>query len=253
MPNRSKDMKIWADVLDISDFAARAQSSLDFMDLEGTSVEIRTQEWAVTEAEMCLYGNSSGGLSDGSVHDSNAPDGMHEIANNADTAYTKDRSGYDLTQDKALFKDIKKEVLGLVKDTGATLSDLMIVTSYDVFDAMENEAQVNTRIDTFDQSVNFGRDPSGTTTLSIANVPVLPDPNVRAHNYGSGEYDGDIGDVFIFEAPNVQRRALQALSSTALGQLGLADRMAMFQYETLIDKSQGEHIRVLEGYAVDAL
>lgn len=253
MPNESKDMKIWADVLDISDFAARAESSLNFMDLEGTSIETRTQEWATEEAEMVFYGNPDGALTDGSAHDANAPEGMHNLAEDANTAHTIDKSTLDISGDKALFKDIRNEILSLVKDTGAQLPNIGIATSYDMFRSMENEANVNVRLDTFDQGLNFGRDPTGPTTLSILNRPVLPDPNVRDHAYGSGQYDGNVGDVFIFERPNIQRRALQALSSTALGQLGLADRMALFQYETLVSKSQGEHIRVLENYNIDSL
>jgi hypothetical protein len=240
MPNQDKDMKIWADVLDISDFAARAQSSLDFMDLEGTSIQIRTQEWATEEAEMVLYGDPDGNLSDGSAHDANAPEGMYDLANDANTNYTVPKGSTSLSGDKALFEDIKQEVLALVKDTAVNIGDLGIVTSFDVFHRLENEANINVRIDSFQDTINFGRDPTGPTTLSIANVPVLPDPNVRDHSYGSGEYDGNVGDVFIFDRSNFQRRALQALSSTALGQLGLADRMAMFQYETPVSRSQGE-------------
>lgn len=252
MPNEDKDMKIWADLIDVSDFASRAQSTLDFMDLEGTALEARTQEWATEEAEMVFYGNDAGALSDGSAHDSQAPDGLYAIADAASSNYTVDKSGVNLSGDKALFTDIKKEVLKLVKDTGATLPNIGIATSFDMFHAMENEANVNVRLDAFDGTINFGRDPSP-TTLSIANAPVMPDPNIRDHAYGSGQYDGNVGDVFIFERPNVQRRALQALSSTPLGDLGLADRIALFQYETLIDKSQGEHVRVLENYNIDAL
>jgi len=253
MPNEDKDMKIWADVLDISDFASRALSSLDFMDLEGTSLEIRTQEWATEEAEMVLYGDPTGALSDGSAHDSNAPEGLYDLASNASASYTIDKSTVDLSGDKALFTDIKQEVLSLVKDSAASLGDLGIATSFDVFHALENEANVNVRIDSFDQSVNFGRDPMGPTTLSIANVPVLPDPNVRSHAYGSAQYDGNVGDVVIFDRTNFQRRALQALSSTTLGQLGLAERMALFQYETPVSRSQGEFIRFLENYSVTAI
>ena len=250
MPNEEKRMKIWADVLNVSDFAARAQSSLDFMDLEGTSMEIKMQEYAINEAEMVLYGNPDGDLSDGLAHDANAPEGAHKLADDANN--TQDKSSEDLSGDKALFEDIKQEVLKLYKETNASLANLGIVTSVDVFNALENEANINVRLDAFDQGLNFGRDPT-VPTLSIANIPVLPDPNVRSHDYGSGEYDGDHGDVFIFERNNYQRRALSPISSTPLGQLGLANRSALFQYETPVSRSQGEHMRVLEGYDVTEL
>jgi hypothetical protein len=253
MPNEDKDMKIWADLLDISDFAARAQSSLDFMDLEGTSMQIRMQEYATEEAETLLYGEPTTSVTTGGPKDENAPSGLVDIANTANTSYTKDKSTVDTSGDKALFKDIKKEVLSLVNDTAASLGDLGIAVSYDMFHALENEANVNVRLREFDQGINFGRDPTGPTTLSIANVPVLPDPNIRAHNYGNGTFTGNVGDVFLFDRTNYQRRALQTLSSTSLGQLGLADRMALFQYETPVSRSQGEFVRVLENYSVDAL
>ena len=250
MPNEEKRMKIWTDVMNVSDFAARAQSSLDFMDLEGTTMELKMQEYAINEAETVLYGNSAGGLTDGLAHDTNAPDGAHAIA--SDATNTTDVSAYDLSGSNALFDRIKEEVLTLYKETNASLPDLGIVTSVDVFHALESEANVNVRLDQFDEGINYGRDPT-IPTLSIANVPVLPDPNVRAHTYGSGEYDGDHGDVFIWERSNYQRRALSPVSSVPLGQLGLANRSALFQYETPIDRSQGEHMRVLEGFDVTEL
>lgn len=253
MPNEDKDMKIWADLLDVSDFSARAQSSLDFMDLEGTSLQIRTQEWATEEAETVLYGEPTSAVTTGGPKDENAPSGLADIANTANTAYTVSKSTTDLSGDKALFKDIKSEVLSVVNDSAASLGNLGIACSYDMFHAMENEANTNVRIDSFDEGINFGRDPTGPTTLSIANVPVLPDPNIRGHGYANGTFSGQIGDVFIFDRQNFQRRALQPLSSTPLGQLGLADRMALFQYETPVSRSQGEFIRLLEDYQISAL
>jgi hypothetical protein len=223
------------------------------MDLEGTSMQVRMQEWATEEAEMLLYGEATNNVSTGGPKDENAPDGLAELANDADTDYTVAKNSVDLSGDKALFKDIKKEVLSLVNDTAASLGDLGIAVSYDMFHALENEANVNVRLREFDQGINFGRDPTGPTTLSIANVPVLPDPNIRAHSYGNGTWTGNVGDVFVFDRTNYQRRALQALSSTPLGQLGLADRIAMFQYETPVSRSQGEFIRFLENYNIDAL
>jgi hypothetical protein len=42
-------------------------------------------------------------------------------------------------------------------------------------------------------------------------------------------------------------------SSTTFGQLGLANRMGLFQYEATVDKTQGEHVRVLENYNIPAV
>jgi len=155
----------------------------------------------------------------------------------------------DLSGDKALYKDIKSHVRGILKETAASPGNLGIAVSTDLFDYLENEANINVRLDAFDGGINFGRDAT-VNTLSIANVPVLPDPNIRDHAYGSGEYAGDVGDVFIYERPRFQRRALSPLSATTFGQLGLASRIGLFQYETTVEKTQGEHVRVLEGYDV---
>ena len=246
--NHERAMKIYAGVVDISGFAAQAQASLDFMDLDGTTMELATQQYAREEAQSVLYGNPDGDLSDGTAHDANAPHGLEPIADLEGNS--KDKSDVDLSGDKPLFEDIMEEVLGLVKNTGAAIQNLGIVTSIDVFNAMQQEANVNVRLNAFDGGLNFGRDPMGPTTLSIANVPVLPDPNIVNHDFGSGEYDGHHGDVVIFERPNVQRRALQALSSVDLGRLGLADRRALFQYRALVDRSEGHHTKFLRGYDV---
>lgn len=253
MSNADTDMHIWLDLLDISDFSARAQSSLDFMDLEGTSLEIRTQEWATEEAETIFYGEPQAGNTTGGPKDEFAPEGMADIADDANTSYTKTKNSVDLSPDKALFNDLKKEVLSLIKDSNAMLGNLGLATSVDLFHALESEANLNVRLDAFDDGINFGRDPLGPTTLSIANVPVLPEPNIRGHSYGGGSFSGQVGDVFLFDRTNFQRRALQPLSSTSLGQLGLADRIALFQYEAPISRSQGEFLRLLENYNISSL
>jgi hypothetical protein len=35
-----------------------------------------------------------------------------------------------------------------------------------------------------------------------------------------------------------------------LGRTGLADRVALFEYYTLVDKSSGEHLRWLQNYDI---
>jgi len=81
---------------------------------------------------------------------------------------------------------------------------------------------------------------------------VFEDPNIR--NYSSlssaTTNGGDNGDVFIYDTRNLQFRQLAPLSTVPLGKVGLADRAAMFEYGTLLSKSQGEHIRVLQAYDV---
>jgi hypothetical protein len=50
----------------------------------------------------------------------------------------------------------------------------------------------------------------------------------------------------------MQFRQLAPFSTVPLGRTGLADKVAMFEYGTLIDKSQGEHTLWLQGYDIGA-
>lgn len=244
--NADTDMQIYVDLVDVSDFAQRAESSLGFMDLFGTSVEQRVREAALFDAQAFYYGDNSQGKSDGSVEDTNAVDGLRTIASDANGSFVKSKTSTSLDGDKALFKDIKAEINALVLEEAVSYADLHITTSLDVFDAMENEAGVNVRLDTFDGPLNFGG-----RTLSIASVPVTPDPNIR--NYSGLTGTTTAGDVFIFDTRAVQDRTLAPLSTMPLGRVGLGDRAALFKYHAFIDRSQGQHTRVLQDYQVSSL
>lgn len=246
LTNAQDDMKIYVDLVDVSDFSQRAESTLGFMDLFGTSIQQRTLEGALFQAKEFYYGDSSQGESNGSVEDSNASDGLRKIANDANGSYVKSKTSTSLSGDKALFKDIKAEINALVRNQPVTYNDLQIMTSLDVFDALEDEAQVNVRLDTFDGPVNFGG-----RTLSIAGVPITPDPNIRS--YGDLSGTSTKGDVFLMDTRAVQDRVLAPFSTMPLGRIGLGDRAALFKYNRTIDKSQGEHLRVLQDYQVSGL
>jgi len=65
---------------------------------------------------------------------------------------------------------------------------------------------------------------------------------------GAGNFDPSAGDVFIFDQRVFRRRQLSPLSTVPLGRVGLADKAAMFEYKTNIDKSHGAHVKYLQDY-----
>lgn len=240
LQTESKDMKIFADKVNISDFAQRAESTLGYMDLENTTLGQRVIAWSLFKAKQIFYGDPSVAAADGSVEDSNAYEGLAKIA--TDASNTIDKS----TVSSGLLEDLKSELTTTVENTGLTYDSAEFLVSSDFFDALENEANASVRIDSFDQSVNFGG-----RQLSIKGVPVTECPNIRNYSGLSGtNFTSDDGDVFLIDRNAVRFRALAPLSTVPLGRVGLADRAAMFEYGSLIDKSQGNHTLYLSGYGI---
>lgn len=241
--NESKDMKIFVDLVEISDFAQRAESTLDYMDLTETTLGQRMIESQLFKNRQLYYGDPSVAATDGSVEDSNAYDGLVTIANGASTSYVVDKSGVS----SGFLEDIKTELTTVVENTGLTYDSAAIGVSPTMFDALENETNAVVRLDSYDQSVQFGG-----RSLQIKGVEVFEDPNIRNYSglTSTTTAGGDNGDVFIYDERNFQFRQLAPMSSVPLGKIGLADRAALFEYGTPISKSQGEHVRVLQGYDV---
>ena len=238
-----KDMKRYVDLVEISDFSQRATDTLDYMDLTETTLGQRTIEHMLFKARQIYYGDPSVGAGDRSVEDEDAYEGMVKIANDADTSYVTDKS----TTSSGFLEDIKSELTDLVENSGLTYDAAQIAVSPTMFDALENEANAVVRLDDYDGNINFGG-----RAIQIKGVRVFEDPNIRNYStLSSGTTGGgDNGDVFIYDTRNLQFRELAPLSTVNLGKVGLADRAAMFEYGTLISKSQGEHIRVLQAYDV---
>lgn len=243
--SEEKDMERFVDLVEISDFSQRAEETLDYMDLTATTMGQRMIEANLFLAREYYYGDPSVGAGDRSVEDGDAFEGMVKIANDASTSYVIDKSATS----SGFLEDIKEELTTVVENTGLTYEAAVIAVSPTMFDALENETNAVVRLDSYDGDVNFGR-----RSLQIKGVEVFEDPNIR--NYPSLSSattgGGDNGDVFIYDARNLQYRELAPMSTVPLGKIGLADRAAMFEYGTLISKSQGEHIRVLQSYDVGA-
>jgi len=255
---KTRDMTIYVDRVTLSDFTQRAEDSLGYMDVEETTLGQRTIVHALTKAGGIFYGDPAVGASDGSIQDSNAFPGLARIAQDADTGSVGeadnvvDKSGYSGSGNTPLLDDIKNELTQLVSDTGAEYQNLEAFVSPTGFDAIENEANVVTRLDGFDDNINFGGRQIQVKGVPITEVRAVGRTEFPTGSYsgtgGGGNFDPDPGDVFIADTSTVRFRQLAPLSTVPLGRRGLADEAAMFEYGTLIDKSHGAHLKYLQAY-----
>jgi len=239
----TKDMQRFVDLVEISDFAQRAEDTLGYLDLTDTTLGQRMIEAELFMARQYYYGDPSVGSGSQDVEDGDAFEGLVKIANDASGSHTIDKSGTS----SGFLEDIKTELTTVVENTGLTYDSAVIAVSPTMFDALENEANSVVRLTAFDEDIEYGR-----RSIQIKGVEVFEDPNIRSYGSLSSTTTngGDVGDVFIYDESTVQYRELAPMSTVPLGKVGLADRAAMFEYGTLLDKSQGEHIRVLQGYDV---
>lgn len=245
MPTDSDAMKIFVDQINVSDFSQRAMSSLNYMDLENTTLGQRTIAWALTKAAAYFYADTSAAtdsLGYGSLGSTNTFDGFAKIA--SDNGNDIDKS----TASSGLLEDLKYELTAQVQNTGLTYADAEILVSPTMFDALENEANAVVRLDTFSEGIDFGG-----RQLSIKGAPVTECPNIIPNfDLPWASSREDEGNAFIVDRSAMQFRALAPLFTLPLGRQGLADRAALAEYGTLLDKSQGEHTLFLEGYDLSA-
>lgn len=235
-----KDMKIYVDKVNISDYTQRAENSLGYMDVTQTTLGQRTTAHALFKAKQIFYGDPSVGEANGSVEDANAYEGLAKIAN--DAGNNVDKSGTSAN----FLEDLKLELTKQVEETGLTYDSAEFFVSPEMFDTLENEANPTVRLDSYDEGINFGG-----RSIQIKGVRVTECPNIRNYSDLSGtNFTSDEGDVFLVDTSAVQFRSLAPLSTVPLARNGLSDRAAMFEYGTLIDKSQGEHTLYLSGYAI---
>jgi len=245
MPQASDEMKIFVDQINVSDFSSRAMSSLNYMDLENTTLGQRTIEWGLTKAAAYFYADPSAGtgsLGYGSLGSANTYDGFAKIAvdNNNDI----DKSGTSSN----FLEDLKRELTVQVQNTGLTYADAEIFVSPEFFDVIENEANSVVRLDTFSEGIDFGG-----RQLSIKGTPVTECPNiVPSFDLPWASSYEDEGNAFIVDRSAMNFRALAPLFTLGLGRQGLADRAAMGEYGTLVDKSQGAHTLFLDSYDISA-
>jgi hypothetical protein len=238
MPRDEKEMKIYVSTAKVSDFSQRAAAgTLDYIDLAATTAGQHMIGHALFKAQQMLYGDPGIGSGAEDIQDDDAYEGFAKIFD--DAGQSVDETGTSIS---SFLEDVKSKMTNLVATSGATYDNLEVWVSPDMFDEMENEANPNVRLDSFDQDVNYGA-----RSIQIKGVEVVECPNIGRVDVGApGGYDEttfspDNGDVFIVDTSAARFRALAPLSTMPLARNGLADRTAFFEYGTLIDKSQGNH------------
>jgi hypothetical protein len=252
-------MGIYVDQIELSDFTQRAEETLNYMDVEETTLGQRTVAHARFTAGELLYGDPTVGTGNQGIQDANATPGLARIAQDADANNigaadnVKSKSSFSGSGNTPILEDLKREITDLVTNTGASYDDLVAVTSPQFFDTIENEANAVVRLDSYEDDLNFG-------ARAIRLKQSVPLREVRAvgrseHGQisyvgtgGAGNFDPDPGDVFIFDQSTYRRRQLAPLSTVPLGRVGLADKAAMFEYKANIDKSHGAHTKFLQAY-----
>ena len=246
-------MTIYADVAEIADFSATAAAH--YMNLEDLTIGARMSEYALKHEQTVLYGDPTVALPGGSPVSENAFKGLATWYDEA--GQSEDKS----TVSSDFLEDIKSEIRELMQGPFATNpTDLEIWTSWTMYDALENELTPRARHDENATSLNFGD-----YGIQIGGVTVYPSHNVDEHTYVEEDENfeevtdtpqtetvGDEGDVFIVNTATAEYRELAPLSTFPLAVRGASDEVAMVEYGALVEQSQGNFGKVLEGYDVAA-
>jgi hypothetical protein len=260
LDTKTRDMGIYVDRVTLSDFTQRAEDSLNYMDVEETTLGQRTAVYGRYTAGELAYGDPDVGLSDGSIQDSNATFGMARLAQKADSNLSDGvdhevgKSSLSTSGDTPRLDDLKNELTKLVTNTGASYGDLRAITGPENFDTFENEANSVTRLSGYDEGINFGG-----REINVKGVPLTETRAVGRAEHGqftynetgdtpAGNFDISTGDVIIYDESTFRHRQLAPLSTVPLGRRGLADEAALFAYSANIDKSHGSHLKFLKAY-----
>jgi len=236
LSNDTQDMKIAATLLNVSDFSARAEESLDYMNLMDTTVGQVMAEWFNVTAKTFFYGDADTTTGSGEHEDANGYDGLAAFADDGSNVADKTATS------SGILEDILDYLTEQTQSSGLTFGNARVLVSPKMYNTIYDEVTPVVRIDGYDADVEYG--PQG---LAIGHergsVPITPCDNIR--NYQS-ESDGvgstsTNGDVFIYDERTVQFRTLAPMSTVPLGRTGLSDKAALFYYGALIDKSQGNH------------
>jgi len=240
--NTDYNHKIYADVVQISDFAERVAAEGP-INVRETALGARVSEWAQRKEQAILYGDHTQAGNDGSPGDAQAFDGMI-VETTAGNIVNK--AAVDLSASDALLKDIKAEIKTLLQTVGVNKSDLEIWTSHTLFDELENELQMRATLNQDQNSANYGYE-----TITISGVPVIASHNVDQHTWCAGAYTpGDEGDVFIANMRANAFASLAPLFTVPLGRTGLGDEVAMGEYGTYIDRANGRFSKYLQAYNI---
>ncbi|PSG97489.1 hypothetical protein BRD56_05390 [Thermoplasmatales archaeon SW_10_69_26] len=245
-----QDMLIHADLVEISDFAARATEHYEGLTpLRETALGTRLVEDRRHMERSVLYAdpNASADTDHSDVRGSIfSPDATPSLSTFAETA------GNDIdksTVSADIGEDIKSEIAALEQSQeNVDRSDMVISVSETMFDVLENEHEGQRRYTSEDNEAVVGFD-----GIRIGGVPVVPADQVRTHSYGAGTNEitrGDPGDVFVLNKRAVQFRSLAPLMTVPLGRRGLGEEVALGEYGALVDRSNGRHTLWLKAYDI---
>jgi hypothetical protein len=238
----SEPMVIQADIVSVSDFGQR--SSEHFLNLRETALGMRFSEAMQLKERAMLYGDPSQNTGDKGLGDSDAPKGFATSLTAAGKATNK--NSVSLSGSDALLKDIKAEIKALIKAYGVTPSDLIIATSPEIEDELDNEINVHGRTEVGQGTVNYGAE-----RISIAGVPVLKTHNIDTQaDWGGGFTPGHPGDVFILNKRAHVNPSLAPPFILPLGRRGLSDEWVMGDYYCFADRSGGCWGKYLYNYNI---
>ena len=231
------DMTIYVDKANISDFTQAAAEH--YMNVQDTTLGQRIALYGQRKEKQILYGDTSQDTGTGFIGDANSFDGLAKIF--TDQGNDKDKSGVS----DNIVKDIRGEIHLMLQNENVSVRDLMVVTSYTMFDKITGELQpAQTRYSATETVADVG-----IQQLRIHGVPVLATHNVDNHS-DSGYTPGSETDVFIVNMRAVRFRSLVPLSSVPLARLGLSQATAIFEFGALIERSGGNWGRYLKNYGV---
>lgn len=231
----TKDMKIMATLINVSDFSARAEESLDYMNLMDTTVGQVMKEIFITKAKTWFYGDPGAGGT-GEHENANGYEGLAKIASDASNTVNKTETT------SGFLEDMLDYLTQEVTSSGLTFGRARFLVSPQFYNQIYDEVTPVVRLDGYDADVEYG--PQGLALgHERGSVPITPCDNIRDYQTESSGVGADSsnGDVFLIDEDAVQFRQLAPMSSMPLGRVGLAERAAIFEYGSLIDKSQGEH------------
>ncbi len=239
----SMPMVIQADIVSVSDFGQR--SSEHQFSLRDTALGTRFSEAVQLKEQAMLYGDPTQNETVHGLGDADAPTGFAKQFSTGSAVI--DKSSVSLAASDALLKDIKAEIKSILKAYNVTPSDLIIGTSWDIHDELDNEINVHGRTEIGQGEVNYG-----TERLRIMGVPVIPTHNVKTHSaWSGGSYaPGSEGDVFIL---NKRAHIIPSLAPPfvlPLGRRGLSDEWVMGDYYCVVDRSGGKFGKYLKDYNI---
>jgi hypothetical protein len=219
-------------------------TTLNYMDPRETTLGQGVIAHNLFKVKQMFYGDPSQAAGDNSIEDGDAYEGLAKIADDAGNSVDKS------TVSSGFLEDLLDELTTVILNSGLTWDRAKFFVSQQFYNQIYEEATPVIRLDGYDADVEYG--PQGIQlSTQYGTAPIVPSPNIRTYSGLNGiGSNSDPGDVFLIDEQAVQFRQLAPMSTVPLGRTGLADRVAMFEYYTLVDRSQGNHTYWYQAYDI---